>query len=105
MVFFIIIAFAAFVVCFVLYCVLLAHFFKKPPMEIDYLYVGMPEEELYEVMGKPKTTLQVDGSSKVVTYVKLHTCYFIWAHFKSIQVALKNGAVVNITWERKRKFE
>ncbi|MBD5632038.1 MAG: hypothetical protein HDP34_02255 [Clostridia bacterium] len=91
---YVIILVVAIILGVVIFFVIGSHFWwGKPHSDFDSVYIGMPEQELIEELGKPTRTIIVDATAKVLIYREISFSMLIWAHYKSMHISIKNGVV------------
>ena len=77
------------------------HFGRKPPKQLDDVYVGMPEEELLDTLGKPRQIVQVDEVTKMYLYTQVDRGGFLlWSYYKDFQIILKYCEVANVSYHK-----
>lgn len=75
------------------------YFSKKPPAQLNDVYIGMPEEELLEVLGSPKKIERLDEATKTLFYRQVDRGgLFLWSYYKQFQILVKDGVVTNISY-------
>ncbi len=91
----------ALVVIILLMVVPTIYFGRKPPKQLDDVYIGMSEEELIETLGKPKQTVLIDETTKMYLYTQVDRGGFLlWSFYKHFQIIVKNGEVENISYHK-----
>ena len=77
------------------------YFVRKQPKQLDDVYIGMPEEEIIETLGKPKQIVQIDETAKMYLYRQVDRGGFLlWSYYKNFQIIVKNGEVANISYHK-----
>ena len=65
---------------------------------MNVVEIGMPEQTLRDLLGAPKKTLDVDATSKVLTYVdKKYSFLWLVATEVEAQISIKDGVVTNVS--------
>ncbi len=95
---YLVIGIIAITVIIILILVPAVHFSKKPPAQLNDIYVGMPEADMLRALGKPKKVEQIDKTTKMYLYEQVDKGgFFLWSYYKDFQILVKNGAVAHIS--------
>ena len=87
------------VVVFVLTWLFFAHINKRhrDTTKLNDVQIGMSEQTVHDLLGAPRKTIDVDATTKVLTYVdKRYSFLWLVATEVEAQISIKDGVVTNI---------
>ena len=69
----------------------------KDTTKLNNVKIGMSEQTVHDLLGAPRKTIDVDATTKVLTYVdKKYSFLWLVATEVEAQISIKDGVVTNV---------